>query len=112
MTNKQMRLGAFILSPGHHLASWRYPTSGAERIFDLDYFIEIAQLAEHAKFDNLFLADVFGQPIEENSSSNLKLDPIVIVSALAAVTKNIGLTATLTTTYNEPFHVARKGQCD
>jgi FMN-dependent oxidoreductase (nitrilotriacetate monooxygenase family) len=108
MTKKQMRLGAFILSPGHHLASWRYPTSASERVFDLDYFIEIAQLAEQAKFDNFFLADVFGAPITKNSPPNLKLDPLVIISALAAVTKNIGLTATLTTTYNEPFHVARK----
>lgn len=86
----------------------RYPTSGAECIFYLDYLIEITRLAEYEKFDNVFFADVFGSPIEENSNSTLKLDPIVIISALAAVTKNIGLTGTLTTTYNEPFHVARK----
>lgn len=108
MVKKQMKLGAFIFSPGHHLASWRYPTSGAKRVFDLDYFIEVAQAAERAKFDMIFFADVFGMEIEENSNSNVKLDPIVIISALTSVTKNIGLTATLTTTYNEPFHVARK----
>ena len=108
MVKKQMRLGAFILSPGHHLASWRYPNSGAERIFNLDYFMEIAQAAERGKFDMIFFADVFGQEVSEHGHSGLKLDPVVIISALTAITKNIGLTATLTTTYNEPFHVARK----
>jgi len=103
-----MKLGAFFNLPGHHVASWRHPSSGADRTLDLDYLIELAQTAERGKFDMVFFADVFGQSILENSSSGLKLDPVIIISALAAVTKNIGLTATLTTTYNEPFHVARK----
>jgi len=103
-----MKLGAFFNLPGHHVASWRYPSSGANRTLDLDYLIELAQTAERGKFDMVFFADVFGQSLLENSSSGLKLDPVIIISALAAVTKNIGLTATLTTTYNEPFHVARK----
>ncbi|USK60897.1 LLM class flavin-dependent oxidoreductase [Peribacillus asahii] len=108
MTKKQMKLGAFFNLPGHHVASWRHPSSGADRTLDLDYLIELAQTAERGKFDMVFFADVFGQSLLENSSSGLKLDPVIIISALAAVTKNIGLTATLTTTYNEPFHVARK----
>ncbi|RID83673.1 FMN-dependent monooxygenase [Peribacillus asahii] len=108
MAKKQMKLGAFFNLPGHHVASWRYPSSGANRTLDLDYLIELAQTAERGKFDMVFFADVFGQSLLENSSSGLKLDPVIIISALAAVTKNIGLTATLTTTYNEPFHVARK----
>ncbi|MFB5281088.1 LLM class flavin-dependent oxidoreductase [Peribacillus sp. Hz7] len=108
MTKKQMKLGAFFNLPGHHVASWRHPSSGANRTLDLDYLIELAQTAERGKFDMVFFADVFGQSLLENSSSGLKLDPVIIISALAAVTKNIGLTATLTTTYNEPFHVARK----
>ncbi len=103
-----MKLGAFFILPGHHVASWRHPSSGADRTLDLDYLIELAQTAERGKFDMVFFADVFGQSLLENSSSGLKLDPVIIISALAAVTKNIGLTATLTTTYNEPFHVARK----
>ena len=108
MTKKQLRLGAFINLPGHHVASWRHPETEVRKVTDLAYLTEIAQIAERGKFDNLFLADVFGQPILENAHSGLKLDPVVIISALAAVTKNIGLTATLTTSYNEPFHVARK----
>lgn len=108
MTKRQLRLGAFINLPGHHITSWRDPETEVRKVINLSYLIEIAQIAECGKFDNLFFADVFGQPILENSHSGLKLDPVVIISALAAVTKNIGLTATLTTSYNDPFHVARK----
>ncbi|WP_336771106.1 LLM class flavin-dependent oxidoreductase [Paenibacillus sp. MMO-58] len=108
MTARQMKLGAFIMLPGHHVASWRHPDSGAERTFDLAYLTEIAKTAEHAKFDMIFFADGFGSNLNEQSSSALKLDPVILISALAAVTEKIGLAATLTTTYNEPFHVARK----
>ncbi|USK71318.1 LLM class flavin-dependent oxidoreductase [Peribacillus asahii] len=109
MTKKQMKLGAFFHLPGHHVASWRYPSTAANRILDLDYLTELAQTAERGKFDMIFFADVFGQtPSERLATSALKLDPLIILSALTAVTKNIGLTATLTTTYNEPFQVARK----
>ncbi|GLX66571.1 LLM class flavin-dependent oxidoreductase [Paenibacillus glycanilyticus] len=108
MTKRQMKLGAFIMLPGHHVASWRHPHSGADRTFDLAYLTEIAKTAERAKFDMVFFADGFGSNLNEHSSSALKLDPVILISALAAVTNNIGLAATLTTTYNEPFHVARK----
>ncbi|USK86251.1 LLM class flavin-dependent oxidoreductase [Peribacillus asahii] len=109
MTKKRMKLGAFFHLPGHHVASWRYPSTAANRIFDLDYLTELAQTAERGKFDMIFFADTFGQtPSERLATEVLKLDPLIILSALAAVTKNIGLTATLTTTYNEPFQVARK----
>lgn len=108
MTKKQIKLGAFIMLPGQHVASWRDPSTKSDLSFDLDYLTEIAKTAERGKFDTIFFADVFGTPLANNSTSGLKLDPLIIVSALAAVTKNIGLTATLTTTYNEPFQVARK----
>ncbi|OAH57842.1 MULTISPECIES: LLM class flavin-dependent oxidoreductase [Bacillaceae] len=108
MAKKQIKLGAFILLPGQHVASWRYPSTQPHRTFDLDYLTEIAKTAERGKFDTIFFADVFGQNLAENTPSALKLDPVILISALAAVTKNIGLTATLTTTYNEPFQVARK----
>lgn len=108
MTKKQMKLGAFFFLPGHHLAAWRYPSAQTAESFTFDFIKEQAQLAEQAKFDMVFFADVFGEEIEENSRSGLKFDPVVLISALQAVTKNIGLVSTLTTTYNEPFHVARK----
>src|SRR5690606_10749415 len=106
MSKKQLKLGAFFNLPGHHFASWRYPTTRPERTIDLEYLIELAQIAERGKFDTIFFADVFGQELHESLPSSIKLDPVVILSALTAVTKNIGLVATLTTTYNDPFQVA------
>lgn len=109
MTNKkQMKLGAFFYLPGHHLAAWRYPTAQTAESFTFDFIKEQAQLAEKAKFDMVFFADVFGEEVVEHDRSGLKFDPIVLISALQAVTKNIGFVSTATTTYNEPFHIARK----
>ena len=108
MNKKQLKLGAFFYLPGHHFASWRFPTTQPERTLDLDYFVELAQIAERGKFDTIFFADQFGRDLEENGPSDIKLDPVIIQAALAAVTKNIGLVATSTTTYNEPFQIARK----
>jgi FMN-dependent oxidoreductase (nitrilotriacetate monooxygenase family) len=108
MKKRQMKLGAFFMLPGQHVASWRAPQTETHRAWTMEYLTELAQLAERGKFDMIFFADVFGEDVEPYSPSGLKLDPVIVISALAAVTKRIGLTATLTTTYNEPFHVARK----
>jgi N-acetyl-S-(2-succino)cysteine monooxygenase len=108
MTKRQMKLGAFFFLPGQHVAAWRAPQTESHQAWTIEYLKQLAQTAERGKFDNIFFADVFGENVKENSISGLKLDPIVTISALAAVTKNIGLTATATTTYNEPFHIARK----
>ncbi|MGN8769139.1 LLM class flavin-dependent oxidoreductase [Paenibacillus barengoltzii] len=109
MSNKQMKLGAFFNLPGHHVASWRHPRTEAHRTFDLEYLQDLARLAEQGKFDMIFFADVLGlRPSGNQAASALKLDPLIILAALASVTKHIGLTATLTTTYNEPYQVARK----
>lgn len=108
MAKKQMKLGAFFMLPGHHLAAWRYPSAQPAEALTFDFIKEQAQLAEQAKLDMVFFADVFGQDIKENVAASIKYDPIVLISALQAVTKKIGFVSTLTTTYNEPFHVARK----
>lgn len=103
-----MNLGLFIQLPGQHFASWRHPSSQSHRNYDIDYLIEIAQTAERGKFDTLFIADSVARPVQENSYSELKLDPLVILAAVSSATKKIGLTVTATTTYNEPFQIARK----
>ena len=72
MTKKQMKLGAFINLPGQHVASWRYPSTGSNRTFDLDYLIELAKTAERGKFDTIFFADVFGQTLAENSAFSIE----------------------------------------
>jgi N-acetyl-S-(2-succino)cysteine monooxygenase len=97
---KQMSLCAFLLRHGHHVAAWRHPqTDLASPPFAV--YRDLVQKAEKAALDAVFFADsvaLTGAP---------SLEPVTLLSALAAVTERIGLIATATTTYNEPYHVAR-----
>ncbi|MGM7680628.1 LLM class flavin-dependent oxidoreductase [Cytobacillus sp. Hm23] len=105
-TSKGMKLGLFILGAGHHLTSWRL--SSAENPFSFEHYLEVARIAEKGKLDFVFFAD--GLYIDEYSHTNVlhALEPTVLLSSLAAQTKNIGLAATASTTYNEPYNIARR----
>jgi len=103
-----MKLGAFFYLPGHHVASWKHPSTDVKNTWTLPFLTQLAQTAERGKFDNIFFADFFGEEVHGHSLSGLKLDPLIVLAAIAAVTNHIGLVATATTTYNEPFHIARK----
>ena len=109
-----MKLGAFFHPTGHHIASWRHPDAYAGAAVDFAHYTRLAQTAERGKFDLLFLADspaMRNWPPERQSRVATYIagfEPITLLSALAAVTKHIGLVATATTTYNEPLHIARK----
>ncbi|GKS14163.1 monooxygenase [Paenibacillus chitinolyticus] len=103
----QLHLGAFIYYAGHHHAGWRHPKSGVEGMYDFDLYRSIAETAERGKFDMIFFADLLYVQHVDMAASGM-LDPITLLSALAAVTKRIGLTATVSTTYNHPYNVARK----
>ena len=113
-TRRQMKLGAFFHPTGHHIASWRHPDAYAGAAVDFAHYTQLAQTAERGKFDLLFLADspaMRNWPPERQSRVATYIagfEPITLLSALAAVTKHIGLVATATTTYNEPLHIARK----
>ncbi|AVR98668.1 LLM class flavin-dependent oxidoreductase [Pseudoduganella armeniaca] len=100
MAIRQMSLCAFLLRHGHHVAAWRHPdTDLAAPPFAV--YRALVQKAERAALDAVFFADsvaLTGAP---------SLEPVTLLSALAAVTERIGLIATATTTYNEPYHVAR-----
>jgi N-acetyl-S-(2-succino)cysteine monooxygenase len=110
----QMRLGAFFNPTGHHVASWRHPRAQADAGINFKHYVEITQTAERAKFDLVFLADnncVRDANIEALSRSAqyiANFEPITLLSALSTQTSHIGLVATASTSYNEPFHVARK----
>lgn len=106
---RQMNLNVFIMNVGHHEAAWRHPDTEPRHITDLSYFTKLARIAEEAKFDSLFLADVLavGKNVKHGAAL-AGLEPFTLLSALAAVTEHIGLIGTVSTTYNEPFHVARK----
>ncbi|EGG36935.1 LLM class flavin-dependent oxidoreductase [Paenibacillus sp. HGF5] len=103
----QMHLGAFIYYAGHHHAGWRHPTSDVEGMFGIELYKQLAATAERGKFDMMFFADLLYVTQVENSASGM-LDPLTLLSALSAVTDKLGLTATVSTTYNEPYNVARK----
>ncbi len=108
---KQLRLGLFIQSTGHHAAAWRHPETATGQSHNIRYYQQLAQEAERGKFDLLFLADDLAVPLPFKSALTDrygKLEPLTLLSNLAAVTKHIGLAATLSTTFNEPYHAARK----
>ncbi|KPC54213.1 LLM class flavin-dependent oxidoreductase [Amantichitinum ursilacus] len=107
----QMSLGAFLMETGHHVAAWRDPSTPANGGLDFKVYKQVVQIAEQARFDMVFFADsvtAYTGAAAERMARSDKFEPITLLSALAAVTEHIGLCATATTTYNEPYHVARK----
>lgn len=100
-SRRKLNLNAFLFGTGHHEASWRLPDAEPERNLDFQQVLQIVQTAERGLMDSVFLADGYV------GRSN-KLEPFTELAALASRTKHIGLIATVGTTYNEPFHVARK----
>ncbi|MBI6817568.1 LLM class flavin-dependent oxidoreductase [Pseudomonas syringae] len=110
-TARQMKLGAFLMATGHHVAAWRHPDVPADAGLDFKHYRHVARVAEAAKFDALFIADSVAAATGDIASRMARSDhfePLTLLSALSAVTEHIGLIATATTTYNEPYHVARK----
>ncbi|MFB8117072.1 LLM class flavin-dependent oxidoreductase [Streptomyces sp. NPDC055962] len=108
MPRKQLHLNAFLMSTGHHEASWRLPESHAGAESDLDHYGNLARIAERGLLDSLFLADgpvLMGDPGRRPAA---KLEPTVLLTALAGVTERIGLIATASTSYNEPYNLARR----
>ena len=109
--NREMNLGAFFMIPGHHVASWRHPEADAENVLNFDFIKKLAETAERGKFDMLFLADINAlqhNGIDPVQRAAVSFEPFTLLSALSAVTKNIGLVGTVSTTFNEPYNVARK----
>ncbi|WP_182378129.1 LLM class flavin-dependent oxidoreductase [Nocardioides sp. WS12] len=107
-SQRQLHFNLFIHDTGHHEASWRLPESDPHANLDLAYFQNLARIAEDAKFDSLFLADgpvLFGDPGRRPSG---RLEPTVLLTALGVSTSRIGLIATASTSYNEPYNLARR----
>ena len=107
---RQISLGAFLMATGHHVAAWRHPDVPADPL-DFATYKRTAQIAEAACFDALFVADSVAASTDEIASHTARsvyFEPLTLLSALSAVTERIGLVSTVTTSYNEPYHVARK----
>ena len=105
---RKLRLGAFLAGTGSNMASWRHPEAVADGAINLEYYKELTHKAEEAKLDFVFFGD--GLYISEKSHPNFlnRFEPLTLLATLAAHTSHIGLAATLSTTYSEPFTVARQ----
>ncbi len=105
---RKSRLGTFLGGTGSNMASWRHPHAVADATINLDYFKTLTRKAEAAKFDFAFFGD--GLYISEKSHPNFlnRFEPLTLLAALAMVTTHIGLAATLSTTYSDPYTVARQ----
>ncbi|MBW9108967.1 NtaA/DmoA family FMN-dependent monooxygenase [Microbacterium trichothecenolyticum] len=109
---RRLLLGAFLFHPGgSHVSGWRHRTAEPHRHVDIDYYARFAETAERGVFDTIFLADGLYLwdrfPSGVDHYGQTRLEPLTLLSALAVRTSRIGLAATISTTYNEPFHVAR-----
>lgn len=107
-----MNLGAFLMAGGHHIAAWRHPLAVADAGADIAHFIALAQIAEAAKFDMIFIEDAAAirernANIASQASRSTMFEPLSLLAALAVNTSHIGLVATASTTYNEPYGLAR-----
>ncbi len=119
MTKRQIKLGAFIPTTSQHAAGWRHPQAQPERHLDIHYAIELAKTAEKGLFDAYFLADGLAVNWSHGSSAKhhssigysdkaVGFEPVTLFAALSVVTKHIGFIATASTTYEEPYLLARK----
>ncbi|MBL7498629.1 LLM class flavin-dependent oxidoreductase [Frankia sp. CNm7] len=110
---RRLTLGALLHGSGGHIAGWRHPLSPPDGQLDLAHHVRIAQTLERGTFDALFIADVvaiWGHDLDslKRTARADHFEPLTLLAALSTVTERIGLVATATTTYNEPFHIARK----
>jgi FMN-dependent oxidoreductase (nitrilotriacetate monooxygenase family) len=106
--DRRLHLNLFIHDTGHHEASWRLPDSDPLAHIDIGHHERIARIAEAAAFDSLFLADSPVQFHEPGRRPSGRLEPTVLLTALARATSRIGLIATASTTYNDPYNLARR----
>src|SRR5262245_12517705 len=105
---RHMHLNLFIHSRGHHEASWRHPAASPLSLSDIRYYQALAQQAEAGLFDSIFLADQLALGDDIAHGPRTALEPITVLAALAVSTSRIGLIATASTTYTEPFNLARQ----
>ena len=116
MTARRMRLGLSIRGHGYHPAAWRHPDVPADGTLHVEHYVQSAQIAERGKLDMIFFADGAGIRQGDHPRGSLartgrdmvELEPMTLLPALAMVTRHVGLVTTASTTYNEPYNLARK----
>lgn len=114
MSNRKekIRLGAFLPGAGQHIAAWRHPAAATNGVLDIHYYQRLARKAEAGLFDAFFLADGLALPMKGKTFSRtafgVGFEPVTLFSALSAVTERLGFVATASTTYEDPYLLARK----
>ena len=113
MAQRQLKLGAFMRPASIHTGAWRYPGAWPDMNFNIAHMRQSIQALEHAKFDAFFMADhmaVLNMPVEalKRSHTVTSFEPFTLLSALSQVTQHIGLVATGSTTFDVPYHIARR----
>jgi FMN-dependent oxidoreductase (nitrilotriacetate monooxygenase family) len=106
--SRRLHLNLFIHGRGHHEAAWRHPAASTLPLTDIRYYQDLAQRAESALFDSIFLADQLALGDDVAQAPRTWLEPITVLAAVAVATTRIGLIATCSTTYTEPFNLARQ----
>mgnify|MGYP000314773537 CR=1 FL=1 len=110
--SRKIRLGAFLPGGGQHVAAWRHPDQPLDGATNFAFHKELAQTAERGLFDAYFLADglaiSFGGGTEGGNAKVAGFEPVTLFSALAPLTTHLGFIATASTTYEEPYNLARK----
>jgi alkanesulfonate monooxygenase len=112
-SSRQLRLGAFMWPTSIHTGGWRYPGAWQDMNFDFAHLKHCIQVLERAKFDAFFMADhmaVLNVPLDalERSHTVTSFEPFTLLSALSQVTERIGLVATGSTSFDVPYHIARR----
>lgn len=105
---RELHLNLFIQSRGHHEASWRHPDASPMALTDIRYYQDLARRAESGLFDSIFLADQLALGDDVARAARTWLEPITVLAAVAVATSRIGMIATASTTYTEPFNLARQ----
>lgn len=110
--SRKIRLGAFLPGGGQHIAAWRHPDAPADGATSFQFHVDLAKEAERGLFDAYFLADTlaiaFGGGIEGGNAKVAGFEPVTLFAALAPLTTHLGFIATASTTYEEPYTIARK----
>ncbi|MDQ7905110.1 LLM class flavin-dependent oxidoreductase [Phytohabitans sp. ZYX-F-186] len=103
-----LHLNAFLMTVGHHESAWRFPESGLTAAWDVAHYRHLARVAERGRFDSVFFADGPSLQGDVRHRPVGRLEPTTLLAALAGATEHIGLIATASTTYEEPYNLARR----
>lgn len=108
MSSRQLHLNVNLLHSGSYASAWRLPDSDPHAYFDVSHYVRVAQIAERGKLDAIFLAGTPAITDRIEFRSFTSMEPTIVLAMVAASTKHIGLIATASTTYNEPYNIARR----